>query len=342
MSSKKQEKSTMNDDEEIKPYEGKITEDSMVGDKYYVVQKLGDGCYAKVYLVQDTTNDRVYALKAINKKHFKTNYKLRHMLDKEARIHGMLNHPNIVKMERYFEDKNYVFFLLEYVHPGEIFPILYEKKGFSEARTAGYIYQVIQALKYCQSKDILHRDIKPENLLLNEKGIIKLADFGWATVGNGNSVVGSVNYNSPEMLRYEKYDYRSDIWAVGVLIYELLCCQQPFRGVGRTRNEKEKDTEKLIKRCKIHYNKYTARLTPEALDLIQKILVLNPQERPTYDEILSHPWFKINLTDTNFDYTEDNNVISEIDEDASYDSDDDNDEDEEDKDNQNEIQSNDD
>lgn len=284
---------------EFKPYKGKIKEDTLIKDKYYVIEKLGDGCYAKVYLVQDINTDEVYALKAINKIHFKSNKKLRFMLDKEAKIHRQMNHPNVVKLNDYFEDQNYVFFLLEYVFPGEIFPILYKEKGFSERKAANYVYQVVQALKYCKDKNVLHRDLKPENLLLNEKGTIKLADFGWATYGHGSSVVGSVHYNSPEMLRYKRYDHRSDIWSLGVLIYELLCCEQPFRGEGRDSKEKEKETERLIKRGKIHYSRYTRHLSPEALDLIETILMLDPEQRPTYDEILAHPWFQINLPDEN-------------------------------------------
>jgi serine/threonine protein kinase len=282
--------------EDFVPYSGRVKEDTLVANRYYVVEKLGDGCYAKVYLVQDITNNEIYALKAINKIHFKSNSKLRFMLDKEAKIHKSLNHENIVKLEDYFEDANYVFFLLEYIFPGELFEILNKKKGFSEKVAADYIFQTVLALRHCQDHEVIHRDLKPENLLLNEDGVIKLADFGWATHRQGNSVVGSVHYNSPEMLRYQKYDYRSDIWAVGVLIYELLCCQQPFRGTGRNQSDREKETEKLIKQCKIYENRYTKDISKDGWSLITRILVLDPTKRPTYDQILADKWFKNNLT----------------------------------------------
>jgi serine/threonine protein kinase len=282
--------------EDFTPYSGRIKEDTLIKKRFYVVEKLGDGCYAKVYLVQDITNNSIYALKAINKIHFKSNSKLRFMLDKEAKIHKSLNHQNIVKLEDYFEDENYVFFLLEYIFPGELFEILYKKKGFSEKVAADYIFQTVLALRHCQDNEVIHRDLKPENLLVNEEGVIKLADFGWATHRHGASVVGSVHYNSPEMLRYQKYDYRSDIWAVGVLIYELLCCQQPFRGSGKNQKDRERDTEKLIKQCKLYENKYTRKISPEGWSLITRILVLDPAKRPTYDQILADRWFQIHLT----------------------------------------------
>ena len=284
-----------NKPEDFTPYSGRIREDTLVKNRYYVIEKLGDGCYAKVFLVQDIKTDEVYALKAINKIHFKSNSKLRYMLDKEAKIHKSLEHPNIVKLVNYFDDENYVFFLLEYVFPGELFEILYERKGFSEAEAAEYIYQTTLALKHCWDNNILHRDLKPENLLLNEEGQIKLADFGWATYNSGQSVVGSVHYNSPEMLKYQKYDCKADIWAIGVLIYELLCCQQPFRGSGRGKKDKERDTERLIKRGRIYENKYTKKISKSGWRLITKILNTDPKHRPSYEEILADPWFKENL-----------------------------------------------
>lgn len=274
------------------PYVHRIEEDTLILNRYYVVEKLGDGCYAKVFLVQDIHTNEVFALKAIRKVHFKHNKKLRYMLDKEAKIHMSMNHPNIVKLYKYFEDKNYVFFLLEYVHPGELFTVLYDEDGFSEKDAAKYVYQTVLALKYCAEKGVMHRDLKPENLLLDEGDNIKLADFGWATTGTASSIVGSVHYNSPEMLRYQKYDYRSDIWSVGILIYELICCEQPFRGKGKNEREKERETERLIKRGLVRDSKYAKEMSDEAFDLITKILRINPKERPSYEQILAHPWIQ--------------------------------------------------
>lgn len=280
------------------PYQGKLKADTLVGGRYYVIDQLGDGCYAKVWLVQDLNHpkEEIYALKAINKRHFKSNRRLQYMLDKEAKIQKSLNHPNIVNLIRYFDDENYVFFVLEYIHPGEVFEILRRHDYFSEHRTANYLYQVIEGLKYCQQKNVVHRDIKPENLLLNDKGIVKIADFGWATYGHSTSIVGSVSYNSPEMLKERKYDYRSDIWAVGVLLFELTTGEQPFKSPKRYACKKKRDEamEAEIKAGRINYCRESESLSPECLDLIQTILKTNPDERPSYDQILDHPWFQVN------------------------------------------------
>lgn len=273
-------------------YQHRVSEDTLVKNRYYVLKKLGDGCYAKVFLVQDIKTEEVYALKAIRKIHFKSNSKLRYMLDKEAKIHRSSIHPNIVRLYDYFEDKDYVFFLLEYCYPGELFDILYDETdhGFDEYIAADFVYQVVQAFIYLRSKNVIHRDLKPENLLINEEGNLKLADFGWATFKKGSSVVGSTHYNSPEMLRYKMYDYKSDIWSIGVLIYELVCGDQPFRGKGKSSKEKEKATERLIKQCRIKRSKYTESISDEAMDLILQILQLDPSRRPDYEDILNHPW----------------------------------------------------
>lgn len=289
------------DRKEFPRYKDRIKEDTLVKDRYFVLEKIGDGCYAKVFLVQDVIagNGEIYALKAIRKVHFKNNRKLPLMLDKEAKIHRSLDHENIVKLYDYFEDKNYVFFLLDYISPGEIYPILYEEEGFEEEEAADYFYQLVQALIFCKSKNVLHRDLKPENLLLTEEGTVKLADFGWATYKKGSSVVGSVHYNAPEMLRYQEYDYHSDIWSAGVILYELLCCEQPFRGTGRGDKEKERSTERLIKSGRYKMSKYYKRLSRDAQNLISKLLVLDPLKRLEYEEILAHPWMQKNAPQLN-------------------------------------------
>lgn len=282
------------DQAEFRRYKERVKEDTVIKDRYYVLEKIGDGCYAKVFLVQDlkSENGNIYALKAIRKVHFKNNRKLPLMLDKEAKIQRSLHHENIVKLFDYFEDKSYVFFLMEYISPGEIYPILYEEEGFEEEEAADYFYQIIKALQYCKEMNVLHRDLKPENILLTEDGQVKLADFGWATYGRGSSVVGSVHYNSPEMLRYHTYDYRSDIWSLGVILYEFLCCEQPFRGKGRSEKDKERATERAIKSGRFKISKYFNRLSEEAQDLINLLLVLKPEERLDYDEVLAHPWMQ--------------------------------------------------
>ena len=112
-------------------------------------------------------------------------------------------------------------------------------------------------------------------------------------------MVGSVHYNAPEMLRYELYDCKSDIWSMGVILYELLCCDQPFRGKGKNDKDKERATEKAIKSGKYKISKYFKGLSRSAQDLIDRLLDLDVDRRLSYEEILEHPWMKKNAPQLN-------------------------------------------
>ena len=192
--------------------------------RYEIMDELGDGCYATVYLVQDQQTDSLYAMKATHKKHLKKNPELGPNLVREVRIHSSLDHPNILKFHREFDDNTYIYFLLEFVTPGEIYDVLYHERNqaddssqsggtngmstngmgsesdssedsddspFSEDEARDYFIQIIHALKYMRDKGVIHRDLKPENILLTEDGQIRLADFGWATTRPSDSVVGT-------------------------------------------------------------------------------------------------------------------------------------------------------
>ena len=272
--------------------------------RYEIMDELGDGCYATVYLVQDVLSHELFALKATRKRHLKDNSELGPNLVREVRIHSNLDHPNILKFYREFDDKDYIYFLLEFITPGEIYDVLYDDQSsdstsnddpFSEDEARDYFIQIIEALRYLRNKGIIHRDIKPENILLTEDGVIKIADFGWATTKPSDSIVGTPEYNAPEMLReiipgQKKYDYKSDLWSAGVVLYEFLFKKRPFHPRGyKNKKEKEKATERLICSGKIPWPD-EPDVSDLAKDLIKRILTINPIIRPDYEEVLAHPW----------------------------------------------------
>jgi serine/threonine protein kinase len=154
---------------------------------------------------------------------------------------------------------------------------------FSENEAKDYLYQLLQALKYLRDRKIIHRDIKPENLLITEDGIIKLCDFGWATDAKSHSIVGTCDYNAPEMVKGKEYDYKSDIWSFGVVMFEFLYRKRPFHG------ENERETE-----SKIRHGRYTFPDTPnlseECKHLLKWILRTDPAQRPDIEDIEDHPW----------------------------------------------------
>jgi serine/threonine protein kinase len=296
-----------------------LNEGDIIKKQYEVLKKLGDGAYAKVYLVLDMKTDLLYALKTINLRHLKHNSQLGPNLMREVKIHKRLDHPNILKFYEQFQDDTYMYFLIEYAHPGEICKILYkepdsddessdeedindsdsdsdesddeidDESGFSEMEAKDYIYQIIQALKYLRSINIIHRDLKPENLLLNENGIIKLCDFGWATDRTSHSVVGTCDYNAPEMVKMKEYDYKSDIWSLGVVLFEFLYRLRPFH------SKNEKETERKITNGRIFFPK-EPKISDDAKNLIKLLLNIDPNKRPNYEDIEKHIWFKDLMT----------------------------------------------
>ncbi|KAA0191238.1 hypothetical protein HAZT_HAZT001507 [Hyalella azteca] len=137
---------------------------------------------------------------------------------------------------------------------------------------------------YCHSKKVIHRDIKPENILLNLKGDLKIADFGWsvhAPSSRRSTLCGTLDYLPPEMVENKPHDEKVDLWSLGVLCYEFLCGSPPFE------TESSSATYKRITRVQFSFPPH---VSPKARDLILKLLKYHPHERLPLDEVLKHPW----------------------------------------------------
>lgn len=275
-------------------------EDDLIVNRYKVLEKLGDGCYAKVYLVMDQAEKKdaqtpsVYAIKCIHKKHLRSNPELGQNLYREVKIHQQLNHKNIVRFYNEFDDNSHIFFLLEVISPGELHDLIHQSDegprneigGFTENRARWYMNQIISALVYLKEKGIIHRDLKPENILVNHDDIIKIADFGWATTKTSNSSVGTTSYNSPEMIKYYDYNYKTDIWSIGVILFEMIFCKLPFKG------KNDRLTEKLITNGHFSFPK-EPDVSEELMMFIKYILCYNCDKRPDYDQLKSHKWMNM-------------------------------------------------
>lgn len=157
-------------------------------------------------------------------------------------------------------------------------------KRFSEDRAANYIAQIADALKYCHEKKVIHRDIKPENLLIGAKGEIKIADFGWsvhAPSSRRTTLCGTLDYLSPEMVQGKTHSDRVDLWSLGVLCYEFLVGKPPFEAA--TFDETYRKISKAMFMIPQH-------VSDEATDLIQKLLIVEPNHRLDLDKVLEHEW----------------------------------------------------
>ena len=250
---------------------------------------IGKGTFGSVWKVQHKFTKQIFAIKVINKENI-IQQNMIEQLNKEIEIMYKLNHPNIIKLYSHFEDEKDFCLIMEYACKGQLFSIIRKHKKLNPITAKQYMKEIISAVKYLHNLNppIIHRDIKPENILLDEEGRCKLADFGWASYYNGRknkeTFCGTPQYLAPEMVNEEGHDKSVDIWALGILLFEMLTGRTPFNLIGD-----QNDLYNSIINSKIIW---TDDLPSSAKDLISKILCVEPGERLNLDEILEHPWFK--------------------------------------------------
>lgn len=244
---------------------------------------LGKGKFGNVYLAREKQSHYVVALKVLFKSQI-VDSEIEHQVRREVEIQCRLRHPNILRMYGYFHDEKRIYLILEYAEKGPLYRLLKEKGRFEENVAAVYIRDLTRALIYCHAKQIIHRDIKPENLLIGHNGVLKIADFGWSVHSPSSkrqTLCGTLDYLSPEMVQGAPHDYTVDIWSLGVLCFELLVGLPPFD---------DKDTHQTCRKIRYVILKYPDFVSDKAKDLIGKLLKINPKERLPLAMVLKHPW----------------------------------------------------
>ncbi|CAI2362883.1 unnamed protein product [Moneuplotes crassus] len=261
-------------------------------ENFEIGRPLARGHSGYCLLVRERITKYPFVLKMIFKKQLSRSQRYLKSLRREIEIHSRLKHPNILSMHGWFKDHKRVFIILEYCAEGDLFTYMTEQPGrrFPEEVSANYIKQIAEALLYLHSKNIIHRDIKPENILVDGDDI-KLGDFGLSIHSPSNrrkSLGGTADYMSPEMLQNKEYDSRIDIWSLGILAYELSSGEAPFYSI-----------DKLIQGKKIKLGQFQMKsyFTESLKDLITKLLKVDPQERISIEEVLTHPWIVSNTFD---------------------------------------------
>ena len=265
--------------------------------KYKIKKLLGIGSFGRVFLAQNIYTSEFVAMKEIPK----TSEDLltdSEIMD-EINILKNLDHPDILRIMEFYNTDDSYYIINEYCPGGELFDQV--NNIFSETQIAVMFRQILSGLAYLHSNNIIHRDLKLENILIKEVEksketnedlfILKIIDFGTAKIFDKNkkarAIVGSSYYIAPEVLK-KKYNRECDLWSAGVILYMFIVGHAPFDG----KNDKE-----ILERIK--YGKYLKNeerwlnASKEVKDLIQKLLVLEPEKRLTALEALKHPWFKV-------------------------------------------------
>ena len=270
--------------------------------KYKIIKALGEGSFGKAYLASVDNDEKKYVIKQVLIQGM-TEQEKKETLN-EAVILKKLDHPNIIKFKEVFIQRKPVEALnivTEYADGGDLEQKIQaqNKKPFTEAEILDYFTQICLALQHLHKKKIIHRDLKSGNVFLMKSGIVKLGDFGISkglksSRDKAVTMVGTPYYLSPEIILNKPYDAKSDIWALGVLLYELLTFKMPFIA---------QSLPKLsIKINKGEYAAPSSKYSSEIRDLLKKCLTLKPEERPSIDEILKMPLIKNRI----------NNLLNEV------------------------------
>ncbi|XP_053166699.1 calcium/calmodulin-dependent protein kinase type II subunit gamma isoform X6 [Hemicordylus capensis] len=260
-------------------------------DEYQLYEELGKGAFSVVRRCVKKSSSQEYAAKIINTK--KLSARDHQKLEREARICRLLKHPNIVRLHESISEEGFHYLVFDLVTGGELFEDIVAREYYSEADASHCIHQILESVNHIHQHDIVHRDLKPENLLLASKckgAAVKLADFGLAIEVQGEQqawfgFAGTPGYLSPEVLRKDPYGKPVDIWACGVILYILLVGYPPFW---------DEDQHKLYQQIKAGAYDFPSpewdTVTPEAKNLINQMLTINPAKRITADQALKHPW----------------------------------------------------
>ncbi|XP_012814775.1 calcium/calmodulin-dependent protein kinase type II subunit beta isoform X18 [Xenopus tropicalis] len=260
-------------------------------DEYQLYEEIGKGAFSVVRRCVKLCTGHEYAAKIINTK--KLSARDHQKLEREARICRLLKHPNIVRLHDSISEEGFHYLIFDLVTGGELFEDIVAREYYSEADASHCIQQILEAVLHCHQMGVVHRDLKPENLLLASKckgAAVKLADFGLAIEVQGDQqawfgFAGTPGYLSPEVLRKEAYGKPVDIWACGVILYILLVGYPPFW---------DEDQHKLYQQIKAGAYDFPSpewdTVTPEAKNLINQMLTINPAKRITAHEALKHPW----------------------------------------------------
>ena len=252
---------------------------------------IGCGSFGEVFLVMNTINKKLYAIKHMEKKSLSTKLNSLEGIYKEIYIQSRIDHPNILPILYVNETSSDFDLVLEYASGGSLFHYIRRKKYLSEPLAFSLFIQVINAIYFLHKNNFIHRDIKPENILLFDNNIIKLCDFGWCVrLEEGQqraTFCGTTEYMSPELVNHEEYSKEIDVWSLGVLLYEMVHGYSPFRP--DKPNFKAKD---VIENIRLHKLKFNKNVSQKCKELIYHLLDEDPNKRYKVEDIFYSDFVK--------------------------------------------------
>ena len=264
--------------------------------KYIIGKELGKGAYAKVILITDKYTKKKYAMKIYEKIKLTDNSKKKSVL-REIEIMKKVNHKNIVKLKEIIYTQKEILIIMEYINGISLreyynkniknqFNLTKEKEKILKT----FFIQIFSAMGYLHRNHMAHRDIKLENILLDKDNEIKIIDFGFGIYNPENKLqnffCGTPNYMSPEILNKKYYlSEKSDLWSLGILFYKMCCADFPFKG------KDEKELFKVIKKGVFNYPNF---IPSDIKNIINHLIVVDPNKRISCDDILKFSWFIFN------------------------------------------------
>ncbi|XP_065877895.1 calcium-dependent protein kinase 17-like [Euphorbia lathyris] len=260
---------------------------------YSMGKELGRGQFGVTHLCTNKTTGEQFACKTIAKRKLINKEDVEDVKREVQIMHHLTGQPNIVELKGAYEDKHSVHLVMELCAGGELFDRIIAKGHYTERAAASLLRTIVQIVHTCHSMGVIHRDLKPENFLLlnkDEQSPLKATDFGLSVFYKPGEVfkdiVGSAYYIAPEVLK-RRYGPEADIWSIGVMLYILLCGVPPFWA------ESEHGIFNAILRGHIDFSTDPwPAISPQAKDLVRKMLNSDPKQRLTAIQVLSHPWIK--------------------------------------------------
>lgn len=260
--------------------------------KYTRGRLLGKGGFAKVYWCTSMDTGRNYAVKVVPKANL-VKSRARQKLQAEIKIHRTLRHKNICEFKHFFEDKTNCYILLELCQNQSMNELIKRRKRLTETEVQYYMLHLIDAVKYCHDKNVIHRDLKLGNLFLDKNLHVKVGDLGLATKVTSaeekrKTICGTPNYIAPEVIDGNKetrgHSFEVDIWSMGVILFTTLIGKPPYES---------KDVKSTYQRILANQYSFPSHvpISQHAKDLIVSMLQTKPENRPSLDQISSHPFF---------------------------------------------------